>query len=181
MDFDGNNARQLTNSPRDLLQVGTPDLTPDGKWVVYSKWGPEWGVWKVPVEGGDPVRLNNTPYAAFPAVSPNGKMLAYSYLDKSRTSGVAITSLEGAAPEKRFDIATEALRWAPDGQSLLYVNTDGGVSNLWSQKIYGGSPRQITHFNSELIESFDVSRDGKWIVMNRGRKDRDVVLIRDVK
>jgi Tol biopolymer transport system component len=180
MDIDGNNAKQLTNSPRDLLQVDSTDCTPDGKWVVYSKWGPEWGIWKVPIEGGDPVRLNNTPYAAFPAVSPNGKMLAYSYVDESGRR-VALMSLEADAPEKRFEIATEILRWTPDGQSLLYINTEGGVSNLWSQPISARSPKQISHFNSEQIESFDLSRDGKWIVMDRGRRDRDVVLIRDLR
>jgi Tol biopolymer transport system component len=181
MDIDGNDIKQLTNSPRDLLQVGSPDLTPDGKWVFYAKWGPEWGIWKIPIEGGDPVRVNDTPYAAFPAVSPDGKMLAYTYPDKSQRGEVALMSLEGNAPEKHFDIATEILRWALDGRSLLYVRTEGGVSNIWSQPISGGPPKQITHFKSLLLRSFDLSRDGKQLVMNRGTATRDVVLIRDLR
>lgn len=181
MDSDGNNAKQLTNSPRDLLQVGIPECTPDGKWVIYGKWGPEWGIWKISTDGGDPVQLNHTQYAAFPTVSPNGDMLAYTYMDSSMKNMVAIVSLQGDAPERHFGIATEALRWAPDGRSILYVATDAGVSNIWSQPISGGSPKQITHFNSDLIDSFDVSRDGKEIVMNRGNVSRDVVLIRDTQ
>jgi Tol biopolymer transport system component/predicted Ser/Thr protein kinase len=181
MDIDGNNIKQLTNSPRDLLQVGSPEITPDGKWVIYGKWGPDWGIWKIPIEGGDSVRLNNTPYAAFPAVSPDGKVLAYTYLDKSERNGVAVMSLERTAPEKHFDIATEILRWAPDGRSLLFVTTQGGVSNIWSQPISGGPPQQVTHFKSLLMRSFDLSRDGKQLVMNRGTAARDVVLIRDLR
>jgi len=181
MDADGNNPKQLTNSPHDLFQVGSPNFTPDGKWIVYGKWGPEWGIWKVSIDGGDPVRMNNTPSAAFPVVSPDGKMLAYTYLLESGRNGVAVMSLEGSAPETRFDIATEDLCWAPDSHSLLYVNTEGGVSNIWSQPLGGGAPKQLTHFNSDIIFSFDLSADGKQLVMSRGRTERDVVLIRDVK
>ena len=149
--------------------------------MIYGKWGPDWGIWKIPIEGGDSVRLNNTPYAAFPAVSPDGKVLAYTYLDKSERNGVAVMSLERTAPEKHFDIATEILRWAPDGRSLLFVTTQGGVSNIWSQPISGGPPQQVTHFKSLLMRSFDLSRDGKQLVMNRGTAARDVVLIRDLR
>jgi Tol biopolymer transport system component len=179
MDIDGNNPVQLTNSAHDLLQVGDPEFTVDGKWVVYGKWGPEWGIWKVPIEGGQPVQVNHTPYAAFPAASPDGKMLAYTFVDESK-SQVAVMPLDGGGAEKHFDIVTEALRWSPDGRSLLYVNTDSGVSNIWSQPVAGGLPTQLTHFTSNLIDSFDLSRDGKQIVMTRGPFSRDVVLIRDV-
>jgi Tol biopolymer transport system component len=92
-----------------------------------------------------------------------------------------VTPLDGNAPEKHFDIATEILRWSSDGRSLLYVNTEGGVSNIWSQPITGAPPRQVTHFKNLLIENFDLSHDGKQLLMNRGTTARDVVLIRDLR
>jgi Tol biopolymer transport system component len=181
MDIDGNNLKQLTNSPLDVLWLGSPDCTPDGKWVVYTKSGADKGIWKVPLEGGDPVRLNDTDSAVYPAVSPDGKMLANTYVDQSGKVGVELTFLDGSAPAKRLDIASSrTLRWAPDSRSILYVKNENGVSNVWSQPSSGEAGKQITRFNSEMIRSFDLSRDGKQLIMSRGTANRDVVLIRDV-
>ncbi len=69
----------------------------------------------------------------------------------------------------------------PDSRFLLYVKADAGVSNLWSQPIKEGTPKQITHFNSEMIYDFSLSLDGKRVLMSRGRSSSDVVLIRDVR
>jgi serine/threonine protein kinase/Tol biopolymer transport system component len=182
MDSDGNNAKQLTNSP---FQTNVADCSPDGKWVVYSKVGAEKGIWKVPVEGGNPVRLSDAEENS-PTISPDGKAIAYSYEDPSAKPprGVAIMAFDGGPPTKRFDISQGRLlwfRWAADGRSLLYTKSEGGVYNIWSQPIAGGTPKQITHFNSEEIASFDLSRDGKRIVMDRGILKQDVLLIRDLR
>jgi Tol biopolymer transport system component/predicted Ser/Thr protein kinase len=182
-DADGSNPKQLTNSPLDFPSSRLKlDVSPDGKWVVYVKWGQEQGVWRVPVEGGDPIRLNDVD-AGHPAISPDGKWIAYTYRDKNATPthGVAIMKWEGGRPTMYLDIATDWLGWDTDRHSLLYIKNEGGVGNLWRQPIAGGTPEQITHFNSDLIYFFDVSRDGKSLVMNRGSLTSNVVLIRDVR
>jgi Tol biopolymer transport system component len=151
--------------------------------VVYSKYGADTGIWKVPIEGGDPVRLNNTHEAKYPAVSPDGKMLAYSYRDWTLTpmNGVEIMWLDGSTPAKHFEISSGAIGWTPDSRFILYIKNEGGVSNIWNQPISGGAAKQITHFNSLVIRSFDLSRDGKQLVMDRGTASRDVVLIHDLR
>jgi eukaryotic-like serine/threonine-protein kinase len=181
MDGDGNNSKQLTDS---LLQGSRPDCSPDGKWVVYSKGGAERGVWKVPMEGGDPVRLNDADVES-PVISPDGRWIAYYYHNKEAPSehGVAIMAFEGGPATKHFDIPPlrVSLQWTTDGRSLLYTKEGGGVLNLWSQPIAGGTPKQITHFSSDGIFAFDLSRDGKRLVMRRGTEKQDVMLIRDLK
>jgi Tol biopolymer transport system component len=182
MDSDGNNPKQLTDSP---LEGFGSDCSPDGKWVVYSKFGTEKGVWKVPMEGGNPVRLSEAE-AQYLTISPDGKMIAYSYEDPSANppQGVAIMAFEGGPPTKHFDILSSIVtwfRWGTDSRSLLYAKNEGGGDNIWSQPIAGGTPKQITHFNSEVISSFDLSRDGKRLVMSRGTQKQDVVLIRDLR
>ena len=135
------------------------------------------------MDGGTPVRLNDAE-AHDPTISPDGTMIAYHYEDPAANPprGVAIMAFDGGPATKHFDIPQRAwFRWAADSRSLLYVKDEGGVSNMWSQTIAGGTPTQITHFNNEEIDSFDLSRDGKRIVMSRGTMRQDVMLIRDLR
>jgi Tol biopolymer transport system component len=94
---------------------------------------------------------------------------------------VEIMWLDGSTPAKHFEISSGAIGWTLDSRSILYIKNEGGVSNIWSQPISGGAAKQITHFNSLLIRSFDLSRDGKQLVMDRGTASRDVVLIHDLR
>ncbi len=73
------------------------------------------------------------------------------------------------------------LRWTPDGRSILYVADRNGASNVWSQPADGGAPKQLTDFKTDLIWTFDLSPDGKQLVMSRGRNVDDVVLISNAK
>ena len=64
---------------------------------------------------------------------------------------------------------------------VLYVDARGGISNLWSQPINGGPAKQFTQFKSDRIFAFDLSWDGKQMVLTRGNVSDNVVLIVDVK
>jgi hypothetical protein len=64
---------------------------------------------------------------------------------------------------------------------LIYLDNKAGVSNLWSQPVDGGAARQLTDFKSDLIFSFDWSRDGKLLACSRGITTTDVVLINDAR
>jgi Tol biopolymer transport system component len=182
MDIDGGDPRQLTNSPNDAY--AWPDISPDGKWVVYSKEGDEKGIWKVPMDGGGPVRLTYE-FSGSPAVSPDGKSIAYTYIDPNATPQrrLAIIGFDGGPAVKVFGITAEIiprpLRWMPDGRSILYIK--GSVSNIWNQPLAGGEPKQITHFDQQLPLDFDVSGDGKYLVMDRFAESNHVTLIRDAR
>jgi len=95
--------------------------------------------------------------------------------------GVAIMPSQGGSPTRSVDIPMEPFRWAADGRSLLFIKYASGVSNIWSQPIAGGAPKQITHFNAQHIWDFDLSLDGKRIVIERGEVTGDAVLIHDLR
>ena len=89
--------------------------------------------------------------------------------------------LEGEPKVTLLDIPADCVRWTGDSGSLLYSSTQAGASNIWEWPIAVASPKQLTHFTSETIFSFDLSKDGKQLVMERDTSTSHVVLIRDVK
>jgi Tol biopolymer transport system component len=180
IDIDGSNAKQLTQTAED--QDG--DISPDGRWVAYTSCLNKCTVWKVSIDGGQPVQLTDR-FSQSPVFSPDGKQIACRYLDQSNGQyQLAILPSEGGPPVKTFTIPNGAITtrgWSADGRALIYGVTQKGVTNLWSQPIDGSPPKQLTNFASEIIFGFDLSRDGKQVALARGTQSSDVVLISNFK
>ena len=95
---------------------------------------------------------------------------------------LALIPADGGKPVKVFPVpfmgfAMAGLRWTTDGLSIVYINNEHNVSNLWSQPIDGKPRKQLTHFESSQIFRFAFSPDGKQVRLERGATLRDVVLI----
>jgi eukaryotic-like serine/threonine-protein kinase len=181
IDIDGNNPKQLTNNPNESLL--SFDISPDSKSIIYRGSGEKKGIWKIPIDGGKSVQLTDQSVNSGLAVSPDGKMIAYTYEDSTMSPprGGVITPLEGGPPVSLFDIPMSPLRWTPDSRSVLYLKSQDGISNLWIQAIAGGPPRQLSHFRGSVIHGFDLSRDGRRLAIERVTESDHVVLIRDMK
>ena len=181
VDADGSNLKQLTSGEGEFY----PQTTRDGQWIVYQRGEVEPTLWKVPTAGGDVVEVAGT-RAFRPAISPDGQMVAYDYLDSELNKwGIGIVSFEGGSRVTRFDFpptVTERLvRWSPDGKSIAFANSGSGVSDIWLQPISGGPAKQLTNIKAEQILAFDWSRDGRSLAFVRGVKTSDVVLIEEGK
>jgi len=177
MDIDGSNARQLTNG----TYASHPAFSPDGRWIIYTSIGTSQpNLWKVSIEGGEAVKLNDK-LAMAPTVSPDGKLIACYYWDEKLDSqlGIALIPIEGGQPVKTFNLPAQTVRWNLDGSALTYVDSRSGVSNIWSQPIDGGKPVQLTDFKSDLIFAFEWSHDGRQVASARGVATSDVVLFSD--
>jgi serine/threonine protein kinase/Tol biopolymer transport system component len=177
MDIDGGNLVQLTDGTGE----SDPHCSPDGRWVYYRSYKPG-TLWKVPLEGGDPMLLLEKEVRS-PIVSPDQKLLAYIYSDLQMNPpfGLAVAPLEGGQPVKLFNINHEGgvFHWTPDGRALAYI--DASSMNVWGQPLDGGKPVQLTNFKTDQIFWFDWSRDGKQLALARGTRASDVVLISDFK
>jgi Tol biopolymer transport system component len=158
----------------------------DGKWVYYNNERDE--SVRVPIEGGAPERvltddvvkrLTEPLPKSFhePMLSPDGAFLAGHYSDDAaRGERLVLIPLAGG-PLKRLSTVPASGTWAPDGKSVIYIDTRGGVSNLMRQPIAGGSAVPLTKFTSDQIFGYAMSRDQKQIAAVRGRTSTDVVLV----
>ena len=179
-------------SPKQLTFEGTestwPTFSPDGKWIYFQHAGPNnpFGVWRVSIDGGTPERVAEG-IAIRPAVSPDGKLIAFWYNDAQQNSRwrLKVINFEGGAQFNIFDVAATVqvqwdtpLHWSPDGKYLVYVDHSGGIDNLWGQPIDGGTPKQLTSFDEGKIFAFAWLKDGG-LVASRGVITADVVLIKD--
>ena len=177
MNIDGSDPKQLTRGKGDSY----PSLSPDGRWVIYSSWNSgQQALWKTSIEGGEPTQLTQK-LTLHPIVSPDGKWIACLYQDeKGNGNRVALLPFAGGEPKVIEEIPVpqfSLLRWSPDSRALTYVVSRDGVSNIWSQLIDGGPPRQLTNFTTDRIFRYAWSRDGKHLACERGQVINDIVLL----
>ena len=188
MDRDGGNPVQLTNG---TPESNWPTFSADSKWVFYQHFevGNSASLWKVPVDGGTPLRVTHEGSSLRPMPSPDGKWLAFWQIDNKANSRwrLAVLSLESGKIVNSFEIAPTVhvqwdtqLRWTADSRSLAYVDTRAGMENLWSQSLDGSPAKQLTNFNESRIFSFGWSQTGTF-VSSRGVTTSDVVLITDAR
>jgi Tol biopolymer transport system component len=186
MNTDGSNLMRLTSGLADAF----PAITPDSRWVLFgSLEGTKPTLWKVGIDGGTPVQVTDH-VVTLAAVSPDGRWIAFSYPESpdpfAPPNRLAIMPFEGGPNIKTFEItvsgtALSVVHWARDGKSILYTVTANNLSNIWSQPIDGGAPKQVTNFTDLLMTGFSWSHDGKQLACTRGTLIRDAILITDQK
>ncbi len=156
---------------------GASSWSPDAKWIVTSgldAQGP--GLFKIPIDGGPPIRLV-TGQAAAPIWAPDGSMIIYSrqwsgfdtQLLAVRPDGHAV-QLSSAATA----IGGTPIRFLPNGKGLVYMRGP----EFWQLDLVTNETRQLARLTAPAVmQTFDITRDGKQIVFDRLRFQTDLVLI----
>jgi serine/threonine protein kinase len=181
MDADGSNQKPIGSG------VLPGEFTPDGKWFIAESHAGQWHIVKIPVDGGEPVRLTEEGIRVTrPEVSPDGKFFSCHYKEPDKPWKAAIIPIEGGKPVKILDIPQTAipselcpgLLWSPGGRTLTFRD---GMMNLWLLPLDGSAPRQLTNFNSDSIFWYAWSPDGKTLAVTRGNSTSDVVLMSEAE
>jgi len=177
-EIDGANARILTDS---LDLQGAPVWTPDGNSITTA--ANDHGVprlFRVPIDGRPPVRFLQE-YSVDPAWAPDGRLVVYSGPDIGTTFPVNAVSVDATEQPPAGMTLTRGARhmtFLAIGRTLVFLRGDIQHKNLWTRELSTGAERQLTNLAPDFnIRDFDVSPDGRDVILERVQERSDVVLL----
>lgn len=151
--IDANDIWIVTAAGKDLRRLTTmkwlqhgPQWSADGRFVYFlsGDGGQAHDIWRVALDGGSQEQLNAGGLYHFDlSLAPDGR-LAFS---SNRLGDYEIYVQDGRGEPRRLtvDPALDAgPDWSPDGRTLVFHSTRGGVPNLWQVPADGGEARQLT-------------------------------------
>ncbi len=178
MQSDGTNARVVSDS---LDLQGAPAWAPDGQSITAAAM--DHGVpqlFRVPLAGGSP-SLFVSEYSVDPAWSPDGRYVAFTGPDIGTTFSVKAVATEAAAhplPSLTLTRGARHLVFLAGGRGLVVLRGEIQHKNLWLIDLQTGAERQLTNLGPDFaIRDFDISPDGREVVLERVQERSDVVLL----
>jgi serine/threonine protein kinase len=193
---DGSHPTQLTDGQDDFFG-SNPACSGNHDWVYFFR--DTVRLWRIPLNGtGDPRKAEAVPSSAIAGafqagrgmgISPDGKTLAYLVefvnLDSGMgTARIALLDLTALSKPRVIDVdprISAGPQFTADGKAVAYPVRENGVDNIWIQPLDGSPGREITKFDSQQIQSFHWSPDGKNLGILRGHTDSDVILLQESK
>jgi Tol biopolymer transport system component len=178
MHADGTNARIVADS---LDLQGAPAWAPDGQSITTAV--ADHGIphlYRVPVDGGSPA-LFVQEYAVDPAWAPNGRFVVYSGPDIGTTFSVKAVTADAAAhplPALPLTRGARHLAFLAGGRALVVLRGEIQHKNLWLIDLETGGERQLTNLTPDFdVRDFDISPDGREVVLERVQEHSEVVLL----
>jgi len=178
MQADGTNARIVADS---LDLQGNPAWAPDGKSITSA--AGDHGtphLFRVPVDG-HPTAAFVSEYSIDPAWSPDGRFVVYSGADIGTTFSVKAVTADAAPhplPPLTLTRGARRLAFLPGGRGLVLLRGEIQHKNLWLIDLATGAERQLTNVPPEFdIRDFDISPDGREVVLERVQERSNVVLV----
>jgi Tol biopolymer transport system component len=178
MQADGTNARIVTDS---LDLQGAPAWAPDGQSITSA--ADDHGVprlFRVPIDGRSPALLVQE-YSVDPVWAPDGRFVVYSGPDIGTTFSVKAVTTEAVArplPALTLTRGARHLTFLRGGRALVFLRGEIQHKDLWLIDMETGTEQQLTHFAPDFhIRDFDISPDGREVVLERVQERSDVVLL----
>lgn len=175
---DDGKARILTDS---LDLQGVPAWMPDGQSITSG--ANDHGVprlFRVPVDGRPPVRFLQES-SIDPAWESDGSLVVYSGPDIGTTFSVqAATGAGTSHPMAPLTLTRGArhMTFMGKGSTLVFLRGDLRHKDLWARELRTGTERRLTNLASDFnIRDFDVSPDGREVILERVQDRSDVALL----
>ncbi|HEX6717337.1 MAG TPA: winged helix-turn-helix domain-containing protein, partial [Pyrinomonadaceae bacterium] len=158
---DGQEQRQLTlNSATN----DAPTVTPDGRYIVFiSNRAGAFQVWRMQIDGSDPVPLTNGGGKNFPAISPDGKWVLYNTTDDWQLWRV---SIDGGESTRLSDSYALFPSISPDGKMIACLGRNDSKAILRILPFEGGRPLKTFDLAAPTFSGNRIqwTRDGKALI-----------------
>jgi Tol biopolymer transport system component len=178
MNADGTEARIV---PTSLECLGAPAWAPDGRSITTAAL--EGGVphlFNVSLDDRPPVPLGRE-HALDPVWSPDGRFVVFSGADIGTTFKISATSADGrphSIPNLTLSRGASHLRFLPGTQALVVLKGEIRHKNLWRIDLETGAERQLTNLPSDFdVRDFDISPDGREVVLEQAHAHSEIVLL----
>jgi dipeptidyl aminopeptidase/acylaminoacyl peptidase len=158
-----------------MKRVGSPVVSPDGKWVLYALTEPSYetdkavsDLWLVPADGSAPARrLTNTraPEGDL-AWSPDSRSIAFTAKrEGDDASQVYVLDLSGGEARRISSLSTGAShpQWRPDGQAILFETSvyPGALDDEANKK--AAAEHKARKYNLRTYEHFPIRYWNEWL------------------
>ena len=148
---------------------GGPSISPIGT-LVFADWRYDTNVWvQAPGESPRPV-LSTTTWDEEPALSPDGRRVAF-VSTRSGTPQVWAGPVDGGEARQlttHDGVAVHAPRWSPDGESVAYQARMGDDYDVFVVPVEGGAPRVLAGGAGDDVNP-RWSRDGRSVYVGSER------------
>jgi Tol biopolymer transport system component len=160
---------------------GAPAWAPDGQSITSAAndhGNPH--LFRVPLDGHPPTPLVQE-YSVDPAWAPDGRFVVYSGPDIGTTFSVKAVTAEAAShplPALSLTRGARHMAFLPGGRALVLLRGEIRHKDLWLIDLETGAERQLTNISPDFdIRDFDVSPDGREVVIERVQERSNVVLL----
>src|SRR6266481_5318276 len=116
-----------------LKRAGSPEISPDGRWVAYTVRETNWDdneyeteIWLADATTGATRQLTNAKKSSqSPAWSPDGAKLAF-ISDRTDKRQIYLISPQGGEAEALTSVedGVGSFEWSPDGKTIAYTATE---------------------------------------------------------
>jgi dipeptidyl aminopeptidase/acylaminoacyl peptidase len=159
-----------------MHRIGSPILSPDGKWVVVSVTEPSYesdetvrDLWLVPSDGSAPPRrLTSTPGSENGvAWSPDGSRIAFSAKrDRDEANQIYVLDMTGPGEAERvtwLSTGASAPTWSPDGKAIAFESRvyPGAVDDEANKK--EATKRKDRKHNTSAYDGFPIRYFDHWL------------------
>ncbi|HEY0321647.1 MAG TPA: protein kinase [Pyrinomonadaceae bacterium] len=148
MNQDGSNRKQLTGGGRQSID---PAVSPDGRYIVFTSAQPaSVDLWRIDIDGGNPVQLTRDMFAFNAAFSPDGRWVVFTSGAKKGPK-IQRISINGGEPVGLLDKPAYRPTVSPDGRWIAVFYTDSPTQTADVYRKIGIFP-----FNGgEVVKTFE--------------------------